>query len=232
MKRIGLLFFLPLVFIISCVSGPKTEEPAPPAPPIQTVQPAVEIPAVQPQVQVQSAPQPEPPPQPVNVSEPEAAPQAAEKPEEIPEEHVFSPESITEEKFTTTMSDLQALVGDLNRIIRARNYNAWTGFLSDSHLKEISSSAFLEDRTEELYKRDQIVATNLGRDPRRVSKKILRTPKDYFDNVVVPSRQNDHVDDIEFISENRVTAYTMDTRGNRLILYDLELIDNKWKIIH
>ena len=72
----------------------------------------------------------------------------------------------------------------------------------------------------------------MGRNPRLVQKRILRTPRDYFDNVVVPSRSNDRVDDISFISENRVKAYTEDNRGNRVVLYDLEIIDNTWKIIN
>ena len=76
-----------------------------------------------------------------------------------------------------------------------------------------------------------MVATSLGRDPRQVEKKILRTARDYFENVVVPSRSNDQVDDIEFISDTQVKAYTIDARGHRLILYNLENIDDQWKII-
>ena len=159
-------------------------------------------------------------------SQPETATNSA------PKEEVFDPGSITEERFSATKADVQALIESLNRIIRARNYNDWLKYLSDSYLKEISSEEFLEERTEDLYKRDQTVASNLGRDPKRVQKKILRTPKDYFDNVVVPSRSNDHMDDIDFISENRVKAYTMDNRGTRLVLYDLELINDKWMIIN
>ena len=150
----------------------------------------------------------------------------------VQEEKVFDPESITREKFETAKADVQALISELNRIIRAKNYNAWRGHLSDSYFKEISSEAFLEEKTEELYRRDQIVAQNVGRDPKRVSKKILRTSKDYFDNVVVPSRSNDRMDDIDFVSENRVKAYTVDNRGQRLVLYDLEIIESKWKIIN
>ena len=157
--------------------------------------------------------------------------QTGSAPAATPSEAVFDPGSISQEKFETAKADVQALINDLNRIIRARNYTAWTGYLADSYFAVISSEAFLEEKTEELYKRDQIVATNLGRDPRMVSKKVLRTPRDYFDNVVVPSRSNDHVDDIDFVSENRVKAYTLDNRGNRLVLYDFEIIDNKWKII-
>ena len=150
---------------------------------------------------------------------------------EKPEEKSFDPDSISKEVFDAAMTDIQSLIDNLNRIIRARNYSAWSGYLADSYLKTISSRDFLDERTEELYRRDQVVGSNTGRDPRQVQKRLLRTSRDYFNNVVVPSRSNDKLDDIAFISENRVKAYTFDSRGNRLILYDLETIDNKWKII-
>ena len=150
---------------------------------------------------------------------------------EVPEEEIFTPINISQEMYENTKADVQALVADLNRIIRARDYNTWTQNLAESYLREISSRAFLDERTEELYRRDQMVASSLGRDPRQVEKKILRTARDYFEFVVVPSRSNDHVDDIEFITDNQVKAYTVDTRGHRLILYNLEIIGSKWKII-
>ena len=147
------------------------------------------------------------------------------------EEEVFDPDSISQEMYENTKVDVQALVGNLNRIIRTRDYSGWTENLAESYLREISSQAFLEEKTEELYRRDQAIASSIGRDPRQVSKKILRTARDYFENVVVPSRSNDRVDDIEFISDNQVKAYTIDARGQRLVLYNLVIIDNQWKII-
>jgi len=179
----------------------------------------------------------EPVPPPPELVEPQAPLPAPEPPPPPPiapvEEKVFDPQSITEEKFETTKADVQALINDLNRIIRAKNYNAWVGFLADSYLKEISSPAFLEERTEDLYKRDQMVAANMGRNLKFVQKKILKNAKDYFDNVVVPSRSNDpKVDDIDFVSEDQVIAYTVNNRGDRRILYNLEYIDNHWMIIN
>jgi len=219
MRRIGLLPLLPVILVLSCASEPKTIEQAPaePAPPVVVAQPVTPV---------------APPPQPVQVAPPPPAPPPQTVEIEPPAEKAFDPTTITEEKFTTTKADVKTLIDDLNRIIRAKNYNAWVTYLADSYFQEISSRAFLEERTEELYRRDQIVASNLGRDPKRVSKKLLRTPKDYFENVVVPSRSNDRMDDIAFVSDNRVKAYTLDIRGQRLILYDLENIDDKWKIIN
>ena len=220
MKRIGILSFIIVIVVLSCVSTPK---PQPPAEPAVTAQPATPPP-----------PPPEPVPQPASVPEPVKAPQPVSPPAPSPPpaEPVFDRASITEERFEATKADVQKLIDDLNRIIKARNYNAWRTYLADSYFEEISSKEFLDERTEELYKRDQIVDSNLGRDPRRTQKKLLRTPKDYFDNVVVPSRSNDRMDDIDFISDNRVKAYTVDNRGQWVVLYDLEYIDNKWKIVN
>jgi hypothetical protein len=152
---------------------------------------------------------------------------------EAPEEDVFDPNSISEEVFVAAKKDITALVVQLNRIIRDRNYNTWVTYLSDSYLQEINSRDFLDEKTEELHRRDQVVAQNLGRDPNAVPKRILRTARDYFDYVVVPSRTNDRVDDIGFISETRVRAYTIDERrGQRLVLYDLASINSKWLIVN
>jgi len=233
MKIIGFFAIFPVILVLSCGTEPKKADPAPveTAPPAAVAQPATPVAVTPPPQPVQSAP-PEPttPPQEPIIPSVETPVQTVQS--APPEEKAFDPKIITEEKFSATKADVKVLIEDLNKIIRAKNYNAWLTYLSDSYFQEISSPAFLEDRTEELYKRDQTVASNLGRDPRRVSKKILRTPKDYFDNVVVPSRSNDRMDDIDFVSENRVKAYTVDNRSHRLVLYDLEMIDNKWKIIN
>jgi len=176
-----------------------------------------------------------PPPEP-------AAPSEEPLPEELPLEELFSqelliisqvfdPDNVSSDQYEATKADIQDLIQRLDSIIKARNYNAWLEYLSDSYREEISSPEFLEEQTEELYERDTRVATVMGRSPRTVEKKILRTLKDYFDNLVVPSRANDRVDDITFISETKVRAYTVDNRGRRARLYDLEIIDGDWKII-
>jgi|GEM_PF-1534742 len=143
----------------------------------------------------------------------------------------FTPVTVSAERYEATMAEVQTLIAELNGIIRARNYNAWLGYLADSYLETISSEEFLEERTEELFRRDQIVAQNAGRDPRHVRRRELRNTRDYFDNVVVPSRSNDRLDDIAFVSRDHIIAYTVDSRGQRLILYNLVFIDNTWKII-
>ena len=151
----------------------------------------------------------------------------------VPEpEHVFDPSEISVELYEITKREVQDLILDLNRTIRTRDFDTWVSHMAESYFRQISSRAFLDERSEELYRRDIMVARSMGRDTRQVQRVTLRTATDYFIRIVVPSRSNDHVDDIEYVSENRVKAYTIDARGNRLVLYDLEIIGGNWKIIN
>jgi len=154
-----------------------------------------------------------------------------EIPAVAPVVEVFDPNNVSKVVYQAAKLDITYLIYDLNFIIKHRDYNAWVAHLADSYFKEISDKNFLEEKTEELYRRDQIVAQNVGRDPNAVEKVVLRTAKDYFDHIVVPSRANDKLDDISFISEDRVRAYT-EQRGQRLVLYDLALINHNWLIVN
>jgi hypothetical protein len=215
MKQLFIVVIISLLAGASCVSNPPQALPA-----------QAENPPAAGQVQ---ADPPEFRPAPALAAEPVHAVEPA--PVLVEEEPVFNPNSISQEEFDNAKNEVQALVEDLNRIIRARNYNYWLTYLSESFLEEISSPEYLDERTERLYERDKSAAANLGRDPKGVQKRVLRNSRDYFTYVVVPSRANDRVDDIEYVSENQVTAYTVDNRGRRLILYNLENIGGEWKII-
>jgi hypothetical protein len=182
---------------------------------------------------------PESPELPEAPSEPEVEviapyePEYVEESVEVSREENFDPDSISDAVFQSTKREITAFINELNGIIRARNYSAWVAHLSDSYFLDINSKKFLEEKTEELYRRDQVVAQNLGKDPNFVEKRILRTARNYFDYVVVPSRANDRLDDIGFLSETRVRAYTVDERrGQRLVLYDLAYINHKWLIVN
>ncbi|MDR2210694.1 MAG: hypothetical protein LBO65_04400 [Spirochaetaceae bacterium] len=133
-------------------------------------------------------------------------------------EPVFDPSSITREEHDSTKLEIQQLIQRLNNIIRGRNYNAWVSYLDNSYLATISSPEYLEQVSR---------STVLVR-----QKIVLNSAQDYFNHVVVPSRDNDRVDEIEFISRTRVKAYTINNAGNRLRLYDLERTGTGWKIIN
>ena len=212
MKQIGLLLILPFVLASSCATGPEPQELG---------LPVVYVPEIVVEAAVPEIP-PEEPPQ-IPLEDPIEVVVAAEQ-------QPFDPAAVSEELYASTKADVQTFIEELNRIIRARNYEAWRAHLSDSFYATISCPVFLEERTAELFRRDQIVASNLGRDPRFVTRRVLRTPRDFFEHVVVPARANDRVDDIAFISETHITAFTVDRRGTRLILYNLAIIDDQWKI--
>lgn len=154
-----------------------------------------------------------------------------EKIEEKPEEKPFDPQDISREEYDTTIQDIQEMIRKLNDIVRAKDFNTWVSFLADSSLAEINSREFLEEKANDLHKKNLSYAVVRGQDISRIRKINFRGPQDYFSYVVVPSHANDRVDEITFKSETKVTAYTRDEKGGRLVLYDLEKIDGHWKII-
>lgn len=161
------------------------------------------------------------PPEIVAVEEPAAVeePITIEEPVvDEPEKTDFVPESISQEVFDTTKNDVRRFVEELNRIIRGKDYNAWRANLSDNYFRQISAEDHLKNVSEtQIMKRQRIV---------------LKSAEDYFNYVVVPSRANSHVDDIEFIDENIVKAFTVNSKNERLRLYELERVGNTWKIIN
>jgi hypothetical protein len=134
----------------------------------------------------------------------------------------FNQNQITQEYRASTMSDVRIFIEELNGIIRRREYNKWKSALSAEYFAEISSPEYLRATSELPAMKTRQV--------------ILRSPEDYFRHVVVPSRSNSRVDDIEFISSNRVKVFTvmLNKAGEeqRLRLYDLERSGNTWKIIN
>jgi len=134
----------------------------------------------------------------------------------------FDPSKISHAKYAATREEVQKFIEQQNILIREGNFDEWRKSLSDEYFAEISSKENLKQ---------------LSQQPGMKTRKIvLKTPQDYFEYVVVPSRADLHVDEIEFISENRVKAFTMITNKageeQRLRLYDLEKIGDSWTIIN
>jgi hypothetical protein len=163
------------------------------------------------------APQPE-----ATVREPEPPKQEVQVPAapEVVEEN-FDPASITEEVFTSTKEEIQELIEEINRIIRAKDYDTWVRYLAKDFIGIINSPDYLT----------QLSEVSGGLKSRNI---VLKTPQDYFTYVVIPSRENvrvdPHLDDIEFLSHNRVKAFTINARNQRLRLFEFVRIDDSWKI--
>ncbi|MDR0403446.1 MAG: hypothetical protein LBH35_07665 [Treponema sp.] len=178
------------------------------------------------------APEPQAPARPIRTTEPARTEEVREtaevlerpEPPEPParavesDTTVFDPSSITKEEFDSTKVDVQQLIQKLNGIIKAKNYTGWVSYLDGDYFRLISSREYLD----RINKTDRMRKANI----------VLYNARDYFNNVVVPSRANDRVDDIEFVSQIRVKAYTVSSRGERLRLYDLEKTGEGWKIIN
>ncbi|MDR0473437.1 MAG: hypothetical protein LBH43_07195 [Treponema sp.] len=130
----------------------------------------------------------------------------------------FNAASISKELYDATISEVQNFIGLLNIIISKKDYAGWKSNLSEEYFKKISSPDYLREASEQ--------------PAMKLQKITLRSPQDYFNNVVVPSRANSHVDDIEFVSENIVKVFTVSPKNERLRLYELEKTGNTWMIIN
>ena len=134
----------------------------------------------------------------------------------------FDPKKVSQEQYQSTMAEVQKFIEEQNKNIKSKNFEAWKKSLSPQYFAEISSAENL-----------RLMSEQPGMKTRKI---VLKTVQDYFDNVVVPSRADLHVEEIEFISANRVKAFTVTTNKageeQRIRLYDLEKIGNSWTIIN
>lgn len=128
----------------------------------------------------------------------------------------FDPAAVSAETKAAAVADIKALIGNLNTIIQRKDYDAWLVFLTADYKAYYSDPAVLGKISEyPVLKRSGIKLTTL---------------KDYFVHVVFPSRQNDRVDDIEYLGASLVKAITVSPKGERQILYNLEKNGDTWKI--
>jgi len=150
---------------------------------------------------------------------------------EEPREEVSTPDpslTISQEVYDFTLAEVKVFIEGLNSIIAKKDYNGWKASLSDEFYGRISSREFLETASEAAVLKSRKI--------------VLRSPNDYFLQVVVPSRNNSKVDEIEFSAVDRVKVFYLEERRRndatasttevrRLRLYDLIKIDDTWKII-
>ncbi len=129
---------------------------------------------------------------------------------ETPKEFV-----VTKEIYKQTFDAIKETILKLNEIIRERNYEKWKTYLTKEYIEKMSDPAFLSKLSESpILKRNGIV---------------LKTLKDYFVYVVVPSRADARLDKIEIIDKTHVKAITI-INNNPTILYWLEKVNNQWKV--
>lgn len=180
---------------------PVKKEPEEPAKPAEPEQaPEPVVPAAIPEPIVETKPEPVAEPKPVE-----------EKNEVIAE---FEGVQITKETYNQTKTEMEKIVDKLNRITATKDYNQWISFLSAEYRQQYSQTSTLKMVSEAL--------------PVKGIK--LKSLKDYFSYVFVPSRQNVRVDDIQFVSPTRVNVIMK--QGNvSLLIYGIENINGSWKLM-
>jgi len=151
--------------------------------------------------------------------------------EEAVEEEVSASNSFTisQEVYDFTLAEVKVFVDELNLLIQKKDYNGWKAALSDEFFARISSPEFLASASEAAVLKSKKI--------------VLKTPNDYFLQVVVPSRSNSKVDEIEFTAVDKVKVFYREervrrnsdnvstTEVRRLRLYELIKIDDTWKVI-
>ena len=180
--------------------APEPVKPAKPAEPEKAPEPAAPVEVPEPVVETKPEPVKEPKPTPV-----------AEENEIIAE---FEGVQITKETYNQTKTEMEKIVDKLNRITATKDYNQWISFLSAEYRQQYSQTSTLKMVSEAL--------------PVKGIK--LKSLKDYFSYVFVPSRQNVRVDDIQFVSPTRVNVIMK--QGNvSLLIYGIENINGSWKLM-
>ncbi len=139
-----------------------------------------------------------------------AEPEVKEEVEEPAENFVVS-----REVYTRTFDEIEEIIRNLNEIIRKEDYDTWVTYLSNEYIERTSDPAYLKQQSEEpMLKKSNISLNSL---------------RDYFVYVVVPSRVQAQLDEIEFIGENQVKAYAI-IKNTKALLYLLVREEDKWKI--
>ena len=153
-----------------------------------------------------TAEQPEKPPETTEIE-----PEPEEQPTEQPEEQFV----VTDEVYIKTFDEIEEFIRSLNDIIRKADYQTWLTYLSQDYIDHTGDPEYLKEQSQQpLLKKSNI---------------SLKTLRDYFDHVVVPSRVQAELDEIEFIDENQVKAYAV-IKNTKALLYLLVHENGKWKI--
>lgn len=122
---------------------------------------------------------------------------------------------VTEEVYNQTFDEVEALVQELNEIIRSGNFNSWKNYLVPEYKAVLESRENLQKSSESpILKKYNIELRNL---------------KDYFEYVVKPSRSSVRLDELVFIDDTRVKAI-MIVKEKQILIYQLENLNGTWKL--
>ncbi|MFP4549553.1 MAG: hypothetical protein ACLFNT_02010 [Spirochaetales bacterium] len=128
---------------------------------------------------------------------------------------VTGPIEVPEEVYNRAFEEVEAVINELNAIIQRGDFDAWREYLTEDYID---------------YHGDPAVLSELSRQPVLAQNGIrLRSLRDYFQQVVRPSRARARLDSLVFYSDSLVEAVTV-FRGESVILYLLRKTDGQWQI--
>jgi len=169
-------------------------------PPPATPQP---LPAPQAQPSTPQPPGPQPPP--------EAPPIPV-----VPGPETPKPEfAVTTEVYKRTFDEIRTVIDELNTHIAKREYDGWLEHLTENYVRETSKPEYLDKWKED----PELKRRNI----------VLKTLRDFFNYRVVPTRSNVKLDEIQFMDDAHVHAFTV-LRGEKYLLYYLVRTEDGWKV--
>ncbi len=146
------------------------------------------------------APQPAPPAPPIPA--PEAQPPRPEY-------------AVSKEVYNRTFDEIRAVITELNTHIARGEYEGWLEHLTDNYVRETSRQEYLDKWKEDPELKQRGI--------------VLRSLHDFFEYRVVPTRSRAQLDEIQFVDDSHVYAYTV-LRGEKYLLYYLVKTDKGWKV--
>jgi hypothetical protein len=194
------------VLLVCALSLCGCASPPPPQPVPQ--QPAVQPPS-QPTPPVEPATQP--------AQQQATQPQVVEQPKPAPPPppNKAQPYAVTKEVYNRTFDEIRTVIDELNTHIAKREYDRWLEHLTPEYVHQTSRPEYLDKWKEDAeLKRRGIV---------------LKTLRDFFDYRVVPTRSNVKLDEIQFLDDTHVYAFTV-LKGEKYLLYYLVRTDKGWKV--
>ena len=121
--------------------------------------------------------------------------------------------AVSFDDFQRDKTDILAVIADLDKSMKTRDYTLWRSYLTPSSISYWSNKLNL-----------QVIATKL---PKKGI--VLRSLGDYFTNVFIPSRMGRNVNEIRYISRTEVKA--VEVQDNKdIIYYEFEKINNRWLV--
>jgi hypothetical protein len=150
----------------------------------------------------------------VNGARPEGSPEESSAPAE-PVEEPSESFAVTEDIYNETFSEIENLISKLDATIKEKNYEEWLRNLSEEYISFTSRPEFLQSASQSpLLQKSNIT---------------LKTLKDYFLSVVVPSHAQATLARLDFMDETHVKAITI-IREEPVILYLLVKVDGRWMV--